>query len=643
MGQDGSKAESNKFLQILKISPKKVKVRELCSISFHFKLIKAIPHHSNLIFRFRGGRNNKNDWYYIQTEDHNFNGFARLDSEVSLNKIPLLITGKELSLHYFITEKDGIPKDTQMRFSIMNTLAQSIIESEKKIEILLKLPQNYPILLKEIPTLEVFSSKFNHINIISPSIIKKNELFRILVRVEDKYHNLIPHQLNNIKILQVDINTNSKSYLKEKLTIQTNDGVYWIDHLKFSEEGNFYIGIQYKGKIYRSNVIKCVSNQDEHPKLYWGFLHAHTNKSDGVRSIEAYFSNLIKAGLDFGTSTEHDHLWETKNKDFNEIKQIIERINKNDSLTSLFGYEYGTWYSGYGDICIYHRNNDLPILRSDINKYNSTRKLNKNLYPYKGKVLLIGHHTALRPGYRNWDYFDQQLEKLVEIYSTWGNQEYPYSEGNPIPPRYKFFGYGKYARKRGAILGKKGCYVKDALKRGYKLGFTAGGDDHIGAFPSGPLDIDNGIYPSGIMAIWSYKDKLSKEELWNQLLTRKCYGTTGPRVIIQFWLDDFFMGDIIMLEKNEHLEKKRTVKLSIISSNNIEKVELIRNNEIVLEQKIGKKEIKLNFTDKENFNNISLSHSIKEQDFLFYYPRIFLPELNMAWASPIWIIQPNER
>ncbi|TFF87304.1 MAG: DUF3604 domain-containing protein, partial [Promethearchaeota archaeon] len=256
-------------------------------------------------------------------------------------------------------------------------------------------------------------------------------------------------------------------------------------------------------------------------------------------------------------------------------------------------------------------------------------------------TLLIGHHTALRPGHRNWDYFFQPLEKLVEIYSTWGNQEYSYSEGNPIPPRYKFFGYGKYAIKRGPILGKKGCYVQDALLRGYKLGFIAGGDDHIGAFPSGPMDIDNGIYPSGIMALWSYKDKLTKEELWDKLISRKCYGTTGPRVIVQFWVENFFMGEIIKLIENIHLKDKRCILLSLFSPKNIEKIEIVRNSKIIYKKNINKNTFRLKFIDTDNFHSISHQHSKKQESFVFYYPRIFLFDSNMAWASPIWIINPN--
>jgi hypothetical protein len=250
---------------------------------------------------------------------------------------------------------------------------------------------------------------------------------------------------------------------------------------------------------------------------------------------------------------------------------------------------------------------------------------------------MIGHHTALRPGYRNWEYFEESLEKLVEIYSTWGNQEYAYSEGNPIPPRYKFFGYGRYARKRGAILGKKGCYVADALQRGYKLGFVAGGDDHFGAFPSGNVDLDNGIYPSGIMAIWA--NNLNREELWAALKNRKCFGTTGPRVIIKFSVNNSFMGDIILLDDNKELKRERIIKLKIVSPLKIKKIEIIRNNTIFCRKIFKSNSVELKLSDREDFEDICVDHSRKKEKFLFYYPRIFMVDTNMAWASPIWIKQ----
>ena len=65
--------------------------------------------------------------------------------------------------------------------------------------------------------------------------------------------------------------------------------------------------------------------------------------------------------------------------DFEEIKQNIKKYHKDHEFVSFFGYEYGSWYSGYGDICIYNVDDKIPVFRSDLNKFNSTRKLIRNL------------------------------------------------------------------------------------------------------------------------------------------------------------------------------------------------------------------------------------------------------------------------
>jgi len=629
--------EKKPLLADINVSPKKVKVREYCSISVSFILNFKLSKNYLLIFRIRGGRNNKNDWYYLQPYNSDENGYIELNLKNDKKILPLTITGKDLLIKYLILDEKGLEKDTKVKFSINNTLSQSIIEENKKIEILFKKPGNNEILIQECPKLTIISRSFDHINIITPSIVNITENFKCILRFEDKFNNLVDNFSGTVSIYF--LRAENENFISN-IDVKPNDeGYIELTDLKTENEGICFIEARYNHQSYRSNPFHCKSIQGNELKLYWGYIHGHTVKSDGMVSIDDYFENLIKSGLDFGTSTEHDRLYETSDADFKEIKGIVAKYNDREDFVSLFGYEYGTWYTGYGDICIYHVSNNIPIFRSEINKYNSTPKLIKNLKRHSDQVLMIGHHTALRPGYRNWDYFDNSLEKLVEIYSTWGNQEYPYSEGNPLPPRYKFFGYGKYARKRGPILGKRGSYVKDALEKGYKLGFIAGGDDHFGAFPSGNMDLDNGIYPSGIMAIWA--KSLNKEELWKALNARRCYGTTCPRVILEFWIDELFMGQIFNLNEDESLKKERKLKLKVISPIKIERIEIIRNNMILSQKMVNKNLIEFTFCDNADFNNISLNHIKRPQKFVFYYPRLFLDDNNMAWASPIWIIENN--
>jgi hypothetical protein len=582
----------------------------------------------------RGGRNNKNDWYYLQTYDPNTYGFTTLKLKYNCFLKPIMITGKELSINYLVLNEKGVKKGNSFDIKIKNTLVQSLVENDKKIEILVKFPNRKQILLENSPRINVLHHDFNHITIIVPSIVQIYEDFPILIRIEDIYKNIVENFSGTIKISQKDSDGSQKSLFEIPFGKGKN-GIQEIGNIKFENSGVFYIVAFYNNSYYESNPILCKEAKDQ-KNLYWGYIHGHTNKSDGIRPLSEYFENLVKAGLDFGTTTEHDHQWETSDKDFEEIRIMVDKYNQNKDFVSFFGYEAGTWYSGYGDICIYSNDNELPILRSDVRKYNSIKKLIKYLKSYEGKILMIAHHTALRPGFRNWNYFDNSLEKLVEIYSTWGNQEYSSLEGNPLPPRYKFFGYGRYARKRGAILEKKGCFVQDALRKGYKLGFVAGGDDHFGIYPSGPIDPDNGIYPPGIMAVWA--DNLSKDSIWNALNQRRCYGTTGARVIIEFYVEKFFMGELINLKDHPDLKHKREIRVKVISPILIEKIELIRNNSIIKTYNVDSKIIDSNINDSDSFENIAFNHSIIENEkFIFYYPRIFLSNKNMAWSSPIWI------
>ena len=123
-------------LQLLKIdiSPKSVKVRNFCDISLSFLLDFDIPMNSRLVFRLRGGRNNKNDWYLLHVDNPQSNGYAQIRLNKPAKLIPMVITGKELLVKYLVCEPDGIRKGTQIEFKIFNTLAQSLVEDKKKLK-----------------------------------------------------------------------------------------------------------------------------------------------------------------------------------------------------------------------------------------------------------------------------------------------------------------------------------------------------------------------------------------------------------------------------------------------------------------------------------------------------------------------------
>ncbi|MGV9173643.1 MAG: DUF3604 domain-containing protein [Promethearchaeia archaeon] len=619
------------------VKPPNVKVRAKEDIYLEFTFPYSLPKDSTITFRFRGGRNNKNDWYKLQPFDSGFDGYFSLKTIPHSNLLPMLTTGKEFYIQYLILD-DNLKDKTIFEIQIRQTLVQSIIEEQKRIEIFARLPTNEILYVSNPPSLKVKSENFDHITVLAPSLVFVDEEFKLILRFEDKFSNPINSYREEINIDLISNFADSRK-LYEPIIPNLQNGIITVKDNWMTESGLFTVRISTQKKSFDSNLILCVKKEKEvERRLFWGFIHGHTVKSDGMVSAEQYFQNIVDANLDFGTCSEHDRSWETTDSDFDFLKKLVQKYNARQDFVSFFGYEWGTWYTGgFGDICIYHKSNDLPILRSELNKYKTTPKLIKHLRDYKDQVMLIAHHTAIRPGFRNWEYFDNSLEHLVEIYSCWGNQERSNLDGNRFPPRYKLFGYGKYAKKRGPILEKKEGFVQNALMKGYKLGFTAGGDDHYGIYPSGPLDMDNGIYPPGILAVWA--QDLTKDGIWKALESRKCYGTTGARIIVEFWINGHFIGDIIDLEEKPRLKMKRDVLIKIFSGLKIKKVEIIKNNKVFASFEPQTYLFKQSFSDDTNFLQEAFEHSKKEQKFIFYYVRIHLAERQMAWVSPIWIVK----
>ena len=86
---------------------------------------------------------------------------------------------------------------------------------------------------------------------------------------------------------------------------------------------------------------------------------------------------------------------------------------------------------------------------------------------------------------------------LIEVYSEWGEFEW---------------------------------FLREALEKGYQVGFTAGSDDHKGRPGAAPPGSGSfGVY-GGLTCI--YASELTREGLWEALKARRCYGTTGQRILL---------------------------------------------------------------------------------------------------------------
>ena len=207
---------------------------------------------------------------------------------------------------------------------------------------------------------------------------------------------------------------------------------------------------------------------------------------------------------------------------------------------------------------------------------------------------------------------DPEVERLVEIYSCWGNSERPEEEGNPRPIR---------------ILGgeKKGQHVIDALNRGYKFGFVGGGDIHDGR-PGDSLQplqkvdgvsLTHKIYYQGITGIWA--KELTRKEIFRALWERRVFATTNVRVILKFSISGAPMGSEIRNSKG-----KLPIKIFVASEVPITLLTLVKNGKDYKTIQPEKRVVKWEIEDYATPNT-------------YYYVRVQRRDGEMAWASPVWV------
>jgi len=376
--------------------------------------------------------------------------------------------------------------------------------------------------------------------------------------------------------------------------------------LRFTSPGVKFVHVED-----RQTGVKGVSNPivvEENPpelRLYWGDLHSQTFFSDGLRCPEElYYFARDEAFLDIFALADHaEHLTD---RQWEYFSAVANDFNKDGRFVTLLGLEWTSRRFGHRNI--YYPNACGPILRSTPGYESELTKIYEIAREYG--ALVIPHHSANRVMGVDWSLgHDPEVERLVEIYSIWGNSERPASAGNPRPIR----------TQQGE---KAGQHVIDALKRGYQFGFIGGGDIHDGR-PGDELHSLQPepsqyrlLYRQGIMGVWARG--LSRKSVFDALWNRSCYATTNVRVFLDFRVCGAFMGQQV------RCDGVRPIYIRAASEVSISRVEIVRNGLDWRSCSPGQREFlwELEDTDKSP---------------TWYYTRITRSDGEMAWSSPVWV------
>jgi hypothetical protein len=235
---------------------------------------------------------------------------------------------------------------------------------------------------------------------------------------------------------------------------------------------------------------------------YWGDLHGQSGETIGTKRVDEYlaFARDI-ARLDFFCHQAND--FQITAEIWSKITAAIKEFHSPGRFVPFNGYEWSGLTCAGGDRNVIFRGDEATLRRSGHWQISDLSDADSDCYPltelyeaFRGRddVLLIPHVGGR---YANMAFHDPDLEPAVEILSTHGQFEWLYT---------------------------------DALAAGCRVGVTCGSDDHTGrpgaSYPGGAgLGLKGGL-------LCLLATGLTREELWQALRSRSCYGTTGERIVL---------------------------------------------------------------------------------------------------------------
>jgi hypothetical protein len=341
-------------------------------------------------------------------------------------------------------------------------------------------------------------------------------------------------------------------------------------------------------------------------QLLRGEFHRHTEISwdggpDG--SLEDMFRYAIDAaGMDWIGNGDHDS-GAGREYSWWLIQKFTDAYHVKDRFTPMFTYERSVAYPHGHRNCVFARRGvrTLPRLaEADMEKRvagvhaDDTKMLYRYLKELKGVCAV---HTSATSMGTDWRDNDPEVEPFVEIYQ--GDRMSYEHEGAPRA------GYDPKTGKAPANIAgwyPKG-YVNLALQKGHRLGFESSSDH----------------WSTHISYCVVLAERHDREAILDGMRKRHTYGATDD-IIVDLRSGNHVMGDEFKADAAPALQ------MNVIGTKPLERIDVMKDSEVVATFKPGKAEFKGDWTDPKPTAG---TH--------YYYIRVQQTDGELAWASPLWI------
>ena len=459
-------------------------------------------------------------------------------------------------------------------------------------------------LLTDSPRFDVTPEEPSFLCVTAPAQVVRGQAFSVRAVARDCFHNVAA---TGAPVPRLGLPDGSSVSFR-----QESSGIFVCDGAALDLDGVHRLKVLADGLPVAHTPPIRVFNEFPERMLLFGDPHCMSGLCVGeyprpstAREIMEYVHTYARdsAGVDFAACTSL--AMRMDEAQWKEVVEAANRFSEPGRYVALPAYEWFGMLEQDGNKNVYFLDGqDIPKLDSRSPDSDHPEKLWKRLEKFEGRALTIPHHSVSAVIGARWRWHDPRFQRLVEIYSCWGNSESKGCERPLVnPARYE------------------GQSVQDALEKGYRLGIIAGSDTHTSqpGF-SNRLRLKN-AWRGGLACVWA--ETFDREGIFRALWERRCYGTTGPRIILEFFLNDAPMGSEIQLTAST----ERKLKIRADACSLVQQIVIIKNAKEVYAAGPKQESVSFEWIDSKG----------RERESDYYYVRLIQDDGEMAWSSPIWV------
>ena len=367
--------------------------------------------------------------------------------------------------------------------------------------------------LPSSPVVEVIPGPVERLVIVAPSIATVGQELSGIVRAEDRFGNPAPGG-PALATLAIHAIVEGQPRATGRLLSAEGAVARWSD-VHVTEPGLFtVIAVSPDGQeMGRSNPIQVAAAAPPW-RLCWGDTQGQSGATVGTGDLDSFFRHARDvAALDFVVHSGND--FQITDAHYEATRAAVRQYHEPGRFVTFMSYEWSGNTPAGGDYNIIYLNEDrAPLHRSSHWQIQDGKDDGTDRYPISSLWETFRGHTD-----------------VIAIPHVGGRYSHMASADPAFCPVLEV----------ASVHGRFDWLAEDALRQGLRVGFICATDDHSGRPGTSPPTAQPDFgHHGGLAAVYAKTN--TREAIWKALRARRCYGTTGPRILLWTEMAGHAMG-----------------------------------------------------------------------------------------------------